>query len=351
MKNSHKSQKIISNDLNFDSENEANKLVNKIKENTKKKISGIGKLYSSEHLFTYWIVSFFLIFVGAAILFIFIFVEEIKNDIYKYLIIFLLVIGFASQIILLFSRIKFYNEFKKIYIVELNNVSKYKTLVNQISDIYEFEYILRDNSDYLKDELKNVIIVNENIDIDILSCENVLNGMVENNEFNLSSFKWKINNPNIKKIESYLIIQMFTPYFCHHIIDVTNKKRQSNEFLIKTNNDEFDKVFFIYSIWEDRLEYASILKEVKKIFNEKVISKLLKLYGVDVIKKEFRLLIKNGYIYFSFNNSNISDIKYFFSLWLIKRQTTKIIINNVVELLNIMNFLFSINLFKLNEYN
>ena len=260
-------------------------------------------------------------------------------------------IGFASQIILLFSRIKFYNEFKKIYIVELNNVSKYKTLVNQISDIYEFEYILRDNSDYLKDELKNVIIVNENIDIDILSCENVLNGMVENNEFNLSSFKWKINNPNIKKIESYLIIQMFTPYFCHHIIDVTNKKRQSNEFLIKTNNDEFDKVFFIYSIWEDRLEYASILKEVKKIFNEKVISKLLKLYGVDVIKKEFRLLIKNGYIYFSFNNSNISDIKYFFSLWLIKRQTTKIIINNVVELLNIMNFLFSINLFKLNEYN
>ena len=67
MKNSHKSQKIISNDLNFDSENEANKLVNKIKENTKKKISGIGKLYSSEHLFTYWIVSFFLIFVGAAI--------------------------------------------------------------------------------------------------------------------------------------------------------------------------------------------------------------------------------------------------------------------------------------------
>lgn len=329
-----------------------------IKEETQCSMMGLGKIYSNFFSIILWVITFLLFSIGICffIFYGFYLVPIINSYICLSISIGCLIIGFILLTFLLIARKLFYKIFNNLFQFKLKQFNLFIYIINNTNKYGYFELKARKQEPIISEaDSKNAIIVNDLIEIDMLSWRNVVIGEILNNSFNFVIFNWKIKGININKIETSAVIEIFTPFFSHHKIDITNTRRQSNDFLIKLGDVEFNDKFFIYSEFDDPDEEEGIYKEVKEIFNERTIKKWLSLEKNGFINNDFRLVIENGKIYFTFEKCEFSFLdleikKYNNSVMLTKIKLNKSIPNDLEKFYKIIELIFSLPLFGDRNY-
>lgn len=362
----YKNWKRIEKETKLNTKKEIKLFLKHIKKESQFRLVKINKIYSNCFLYVYWFICTLLIFAGLFFSTVLIStkfnwdlveilnltkVQDLDEYIYFYLYISSYLVGYILLVILVASRNKFYSNANKIFIEKLNSYNPYIFFINNMNKYGIFNQVPKQSECYISEKnAMNIISSNEFIPIDMLAWKNIMSGEILNNAFKFSIYTWKIEHMQVEREEISPIIELFTRFFGHHKIELTNIEKSSKDFLIKTNNSDFDNKFFIYSSFENEEEEIFLIQEVMKIFNEDTIKKILFFDVNKIINKKFRLLIDHGKIYFTFENCKLSFLEFDFDinkkiLKKSKRKLTKIISNDLKDFYKMIELIFVLPLF------